>query len=34
MEFYEHHGHRGLALLMVVIASRGLYRYVAPKRWR
>lgn len=33
-DFSEHYGHWGLALLMVVIASWVLYRYVAPKRWR
>ena len=34
MEFLSHYGHWGLVLLMVVVASWVLYRYVAPRSWR
>jgi protein-S-isoprenylcysteine O-methyltransferase Ste14 len=32
--FYEHYGHWGLVVIIVVIVSWLLYRYVAPKSWR
>lgn len=33
-DFFGHYGHWGLVLIMIVIASWILYRYVAPKSWR
>jgi methanethiol S-methyltransferase len=32
--FQAHYNHWGLVLIMIVIASWILYRYVAPKNWR
>lgn len=32
--FQEHYGHWALVILMIVIASWILYRYVAPESWR
>ncbi|MEX0805769.1 MAG: isoprenylcysteine carboxylmethyltransferase family protein [Candidatus Binatia bacterium] len=33
-DFYAHYGQWGLVLLMVVVASWILYRYLAPTSWR
>ncbi len=33
-DFYAHYGHWGLVLIMIVVASWILYRYVAPQNWR
>lgn len=33
-DFYAHYGHWGLVLIVIVIASWILYRYVAPTGWK